>query len=148
MHAVSFSTLTSFLQNGSSVNAGAPLVRCSTGVAGEQLGDRNNREGLVLVPLDECIKNHLCASYFAATTAKRSCSFYGNFAHAQCFPRNGSRVIAAHVRRGRFAVASLRRRCNMESAKLSAVVNLQGSQLTVKTPGVFMDQENVEAETK
>ena len=32
--------------------------------------------------------------------------------------------------------------------KLSAVVNLQGSQLTVKTPGVFMDQENVEVETK
>ena len=39
-------------------------------------------------------------------------------------------------------------RCDMEPAKLSAMVNLQGSQLTVKTPGVFMDEENAEVETK
>ena len=70
--------------------------------------------------------------------------------------RNISRVVGARAHTDFDAGFSLLLRpvrvgiyvCdNMESAKVSAVVDLQGSQLTVKIPGVFMDKENLEVET-
>ena len=36
--------------------------------------------------------------------------------------------------------------CDIESAKISAVMNLEGSQLTVKTPGVLIDRNKCKVE--